>query len=337
MLQKAAHEPVCFLAQVRVTVVIGEDGLVVLQKQHMDMHAAAGLVVNGLRHQSGGETVFPCHVVNDVFDHHGAVCHGLEIAQQGLDLKLAGAADFGMMILHRDTGFLNLHAHLAAAFVAEILRFCNVIVFLERNDIAGSFRCTVPVCLGSVHGKSDLVVLHGPCGLVEQIELKLRKDEHGIGDTGILHVLLGSSHDVTGILCQRTVFRIVDDHGVADHGQSLDIAERINGCGLQIGDVHHVALFHDGVTIVGGVKTDAVDHGILIKVTCGNGDMAELSVNIHDLEVHHLDVFFLDKVHDIPGCCCHIDTPHFISIKIRGHGVAPYCSYLLSYKKITSK
>jgi hypothetical protein len=34
---------------------------------------------------------------------------------------------------------------------------------------------------------------------------------------------------------------------------------------------------------------------------CGDGHMAELPVNVHDLEVHHLDVLFPDHLHDLFG------------------------------------
>ena len=109
-------------------------------------------------------------------------------------------------------------------------------------------------------------------------------------------------NDIAGILCQRTVFRIVDDHGVSDHRKGLDLTEGIDSSGIQIRDVDHVALLHDGVTVVGCIESDAVDHGILVEVGCRDRYVAEHTIDIHHLKVHHLDVFFLDQFHNVTGC-----------------------------------
>ena len=50
------------------------------------------------------------------------------------------------------------------------------------------------------------------------MEFELGQDEHGICNAGILHILLGSQNDVSGILIQRAVFGIVNDHRVAGDG-----------------------------------------------------------------------------------------------------------------------
>ena len=44
------------------------------------------------------------------------------------------------------------------------------------------------------------------------------------------------------------------------------------------------------IAIVGGVEAHAVRHHVLAEVFRRDGHMAELPVNIHHLEVHHLDV-----------------------------------------------
>ena len=75
----------------------------------------------------------------------------------------------------------------------------------------------------------DGVGLHFPAYLIEQIELELGQDQHGVCDAQLLHIVLGSPDDVPGVLLQGTVLRVIDDHGVAGHGQGgTVIATRSN-------------------------------------------------------------------------------------------------------------
>ena len=59
---------------------------------------------------------------------------------------------------------------------------------------------------------------NAPGHIVKEVELKLRQDLHGIGNAAVFHVLHSGTDDVAGVLGQRTVFGIVDDHGIAGHG-----------------------------------------------------------------------------------------------------------------------
>lgn len=77
-------------------------------------------------------------------------------------------------------------------------------------------------------------------------------------------------------------------HGIADEGEGLDVAEGIYLRGVKVGDVHHVALFDHGVAVIGRVKAYAVHHGPLVEVRRGDGDVAELALDIDYLEVDHL-------------------------------------------------
>ena len=174
-----------------------------------------------------------------------------------------------------------------------------MIMLLERNDAAATFGLAVPVRLLRVEERRDRVVIDLPADLVEQIELKLRQDLHLVRDAGILHVLHRRLYDVARVLRKRSVLRIVDDHGVADHGERLDTAERIDHRRFKIGNVDHVALLDHGIAVVGCIEADAVLHGILVEIRCGDGNMPELTVDVDDLEVHHLYILFLDERHNV--------------------------------------
>ena len=145
---------------------------------------------------------------------------------------------------------------------------------------------------------ADGVGLYPPGDADEEVELKFRQDQHRIGDAGILHILLRGQYDVSGILIQRPVFRIVDDHGVSGDGQRGNRAERIDNGGIQIRNKDHVALFHNGIAVVGRVEANTVFHGFFRELGGGNRNVAELPVDIDDLEIDHLDSLRLDQLDD---------------------------------------
>ena len=190
-----------------------------------------------------------------------------------------------------------------------------MIVLLHRDDVAASFGLAVPVRLLRVHERRDRMMIDLPADLIKEIELELRQDLHFIRNAGVLHVLHRRVDDVARVLRERTVLGIVDDHRVADHRKRLNRAEGIDHRGIQIGNVDHVALFDDGIAVVGCVEADAVLQRFLGKVCCRNGHMTELSVDVDDFEVDHLDVLFLDERHNF--LCGHknANPPFLISFQ----------------------
>ena len=155
-------------------------------------------------------------------------------------------------------------------------------------------------------GIADAVGLDLPVHFVKEIELKFRQDLHGIRDATVLHMLHSGPNDVPGVLGQRPVAGGIDDHGVAGHGQCGDLAEGIDHRRIRIGDKDHVALLHHGISVVGGIKTDAAFHGVLRKVFGGNGDMAVLAVDVHHFKIHHPNSLFFDQVKNILNALCHM-------------------------------
>ena len=274
----------------------------------MYVHAAARFAVDGLGHQRCRQTVFAGDIVNDVLDVHRAVRHRGHLAEQRLNFEL-GVADLGVMVFDGDAGLFDLHAHLAARLVRLVEGLGNVIVVLIRSDAAGAFGIAVPVGLFGVDVETDVVVRDLPLDLVEQVKLKLGQDHHGVGNAAVAHVLLSREHDVARILRQRTVGRIVNDHGVADHAERLDLAERVDHRGLKVGNIDHVALFDHGVTVVGSVKADAARHRFLGEIRGGDSDVTELTADVNDLEVDHFDVFLLNALHNVLCGNSHIAIP----------------------------
>ena len=305
VLQQAAHEPVGLAAQMGVAVVVGEHRLTILQQQHMHVHAAAGLAVDGLGHKGGALTVLEGGVVDDVLDHHGGIGHLHHLAQLRLDLKLAGSGHLGMMVIDVNAGIQHMHHHLGTALIGHVKGLCDVVVFLLGNYRTLTLGGAVPIGLLCVHKGRNAVGLYLPAHLIKEIELELRQDEHGVGNAAVFHILVGGQHDVAGVLSQRSVFRVIDDHGIARHGQGGDLTEGVDHRGVGVGDEHHVTFFHHGVAVVGCIKTDAVLHGLLGKVSGRDGHMAVLAIDVHHLEVHHLDVLFADELHDFLYSFCH--------------------------------
>ena len=121
--------------------------------------------------------------------------------------------------------------------------------------------------------------------------------------------MLGSQNDVPRVLGKGTVFRIINDHGIAGHGQGGNLAERIYCSGIGIRNEDHIALFYNGISIVGGIKADTGLHGVLRKILSGDRNVAVLPVNIHHFEIDHFDAVFPDHGKNILNSFCHKSTP----------------------------
>ena len=309
VLQQAAHEVMRGLAQMGIAVVIRENRLTVLQQQHVDMHTVAGLAVNRLGHQSGSLAVFQSGVADNILDHHAGIGHLGHLAQLGLDLKLTGGAHLGVMVLDGNTCLLHQHAHLAAALIGGIEGLSDMVILLLGNHAAHALNGGVPVGLVHIQGHADGIGRNLPAHLIKQVELEFRQDQHGVGNAGFLHIIFRGLDNVPGVLGQGTVLGMVDDHGVAGHGQGGNLAERIHHSGIRIGNKDHVALFHHSIAVIGSVKAYALGHNFLVKIPRGNGHMAELAVDVHHLKVHHFDSLLLNEAHDILYSFCHCSCP----------------------------
>ena len=296
VLEQTAHEVVSRLTEVGVAVVIREHGLTVLEKQHMDVHTAACLAVNGLGHEGSGLAVLEGGVVDDILDLHGGVGHVDHLTQLGLNLELTRSSHLGVVVIDLNAHIFHEHTHLAAALVGDIEGLGNVVILLLGNHYTEALDGAVPVGLASVHSDTDLSAADLPAHLVEEVEFELGEDLHGIGHTAVLHVLHSCADDVAGVLRQGAVLGSVNDHGVTRHGQGGDGAEGVDHGGVGVGDEDHVALLNHSIAVVGGIKADAALHGVLGEVLGGNGDVTVLTVDVYHFEVHHLNALLLDEI-----------------------------------------
>ena len=103
MLKQSAHEIVCRLAQVRITLIIRKDGFISLHQEHMNMHSASCLTVNGLRHKGCAHSVFLSGIFDYVFDKNGCIRHLSDFTEKRFDLELTAGTDLGMVILNGNT------------------------------------------------------------------------------------------------------------------------------------------------------------------------------------------------------------------------------------------
>ncbi len=124
----------------------------------------------------------------------------------------------------------------------------------------------------------------------------LTEDHHRVRDTGALHVLFRGKDDVARILRQRAVLRVVDDHGIARHGQRGDLAEGIHHGRRNVRDEYHVALLHHGVAVVRRIEADAVLHRFLAETRGGDSHVAIRAADVHHFKVQHLHVVFTDEL-----------------------------------------
>ena len=114
----------------------------------------------------------------------------------------------------------------------------------------------IPECFCSVKREARAVWFVVVGHFVEYIEFEFRSEQECVGNTGFLHVFFGALAYVSGFLVERNVRVFADDPDIADHGQSLDLAEIIDGCAREIRDKDHVALLDRSKTVVASIKAD---------------------------------------------------------------------------------
>ena len=295
MLQKAAHEVVRELGKLSVAVLVIEEGLAVLDEEHVNVHPVARFAEYGLGHEGRGAAVLNGVVLDYVLGDHGVVGHLLDIGKLDLYLKLTGAADLVMMVLDLYAPFVHQLAHMAAQVVILILRSADVVAALVGDLGAVGAVAGVPIGLVGVYLAPYAVGSGFELDLVEYVELEFGPDYHFIGDAAFTHVVDGGADDVAGILIERTVRGAVDYHGVAAHGKGVDLGKGIDGGGGKIGDKDHVAVLNGSIAVVGTVKAYAVGHCVFGETSRGDGDVPPATVDIGHFEIDHFDVVFFDE------------------------------------------
>ncbi|MDR6356924.1 hypothetical protein Q3H58_003595 [Pseudomonas psychrotolerans] len=146
------------------------------------------------------------------------------------------------------------------------------------------------------HGAGDVrLELH----FVEDEELGLRADEHGVTDAGGLQVFLGGLGDTAGVALVGLHGRGFDD--VADQDQGRLFGEGVQDGGAVVGQQDHVGGFDafpagDG----GAVEHLAVGEEVLVqRVTRRHGDVLLLAFGVGEAQVYPLHVVFFDQLNSL--------------------------------------
>ena len=258
MPEQTAHEVVSELAELGIAVLVIEQGLAVLLEEHMHMHAVAGFAVDGLGHKGCGAAFRDGGIADDVLCDHGIICHLCNICQLNFNLKLTGAADLVMMVFDLYSPILHEKAHLAAEIIVPVLGRSDMITALVGNLETVAADAGIPVGFLGVDFAANGIGLGFKIDIVEYMEFEFRPDYHFIGNTGSLHIINGCLDDVAGVLIEGLILGACDYHGVAAHGDGLDIRKGIDRSGAEVGDEDHIAVFYGRIAVVGTVKTDTV-------------------------------------------------------------------------------
>ena len=316
MLQQPSHEIMSRPAQSRIALLVIEQRLPVLHKQHMYMHSAARLLIDGLGQERGCFSLFGRQILDNIFDNHGIVSHSGHVGQLHLDLHLAGASHLMVVVFHPDAPVLHHHAHSAAQVVSHILRRRHMIAPLVRHLVAvvsRTVQTVVPVRLSGVDSVSALSGRHLKAGAVKQIELEFRPYDHTVRNAALLHVLYRPKAHVLWILIKGLVLPLADGAYVSAHGQGGNLRKGIHIGRIRIRQEHHVAFLNGRVSVVGTVEADAVGEGILPEPFHRNGDMPPASIDISHLKIDHADLLFLTQPLDFLDFV-HTPAPSFYSI-----------------------
>ncbi len=301
MFQKAAHKIVGRPAQARVAVFIVKKRFSVFLQQHMHVHPAACLPVNRLGQEGSCLALPGRHILDNVLDDHGVVCHLRHIRQLHFNLHLPGTAYLVVMIFYPDPPIFHHHAHAAAQIVAHILGSRYMIASLIGNLIAVVARCAqvaVPLCLLRVDPVSASLWSDLKPGIVKEIKFKFRPDDHPVCNSLFLHVLQRPQAHVLGILVKGLVLPLPNGAHIAAHGQRWNFCEGIHISRFRIRQKYHITLLNRCIPVIGPVKPDSVDENILVKTLQRNGNVTPPPVNIRHFKIDHADPLLLAQLFD---------------------------------------
>ena len=302
MLDDAADEVQGGIGQTGIAFA-SEGVLAILGDGHVHVHAGAVVAVQGLGHEGGGLAVGIGHVVHDVLQGLGLV----GLLDQGVelhtDLVLASGRHFVVVDFHDQAHLFQGVAHGGTDFVVVIDRRYREVAALDARTVALVAGLEVGIGVpGSLlgedleHGAGDVrLELH----FVEDEELGLRADEHGVADAGGLQVFLGSTGDTAGVALVGLHGGGFDD--VADQDQGRLFGEGIQNGGAVVGQQDHVGSFDafpagDG----GAVEHLAVGEEVFVqRVTRRHGDVLLLAFGVGEAQVYPLHVVFFDQLNSL--------------------------------------
>ncbi|SVJ52426.1 Uncharacterised protein [Klebsiella pneumoniae] len=278
----------------------GEGVLAVLGDRHVHVHARTVVAVQRLRHEGHGLAVGVGDVVHAVLQGLHFVGLGDQGVELHADLVLAGGCHFVVVDFDHQAHFFQGVAHGGADFMVVVDRRYREVAALHARAMALVAGLDVGVGVpGSLLGE-DLEHRAGDVGLelhfVEDEELRLRADEHGVADAGGLQVLLGALGDVARVALVALHGARLDD--VADQDQGRLFGERIEDGGAVVRHQDHVGGFDAFPAGDGGAVEHLAGFEELIvqRVASRHGDVLLLALGIGEAQVYPLHVMVFDQL-----------------------------------------
>ena len=315
MLQDAADVVHAELAHAPVAVA-REERLLALPDRLVDVHAAAVVAEDRLRHEGRRLAIAAGDVLDDVLVPHERVAHLDQRQEAQVDLGLPGGRHLVVVLLHAVADLLHFADHLGADVLLRVggldgevallvTRLVAQVLALDQAAAAVVHRVDlarrVPLPLGRVDqveaGVLVLLVAH----LVEDEELGLGPEVGGVADPGRLQVRLGLARDVARVARVVLLGERIDD--VADEAQGGKRRERIHHRGGRIRHHEHVR----GVDRLPAADRRAVEaesflEHFLGQLTGRNREVLPESQQVEELQVRGLDLVVLRELEHVLRC-----------------------------------
>ncbi len=292
MLEQSADVPARLVGQTRVALGRIKEIVPTPLQPLVEVHAGTGLTEEGLGHEGDRHPVFQRGHPRHVLDDHAGVGGVGGRQQRGLDLALAGSADFVVVVLDGDPGSIEPPADSRPQIVEVVARRNGVVTAVCRGRVAASDFPAGPaalVRLDSIRGCVHAVFVGDA---VEDVELELRPPQAGVGDPALGEPHLGTLDDaprvvgieLAGVGLQRR----------ADETQGRQLPEGVGKGRREIRDHDHVARTDALETDRRTVESDPVGHQFVAEARRRDRHVVPAPPQIAELEVDLLDALVRD-------------------------------------------
>jgi hypothetical protein len=293
--------------QQRVAALLVHQRLAVLPQRLVHVHARAVLLEDRLRHERRGLAGLLGRVLDDVLVQLERVGHVDQGQEAQVDLTLAGAADLVVVALGADPERLEHEHHRGPQVAQRVVRRGREVALLRAVRVAERGQALAaaleslarrPVALLGVdlieRGVRLLVERH----VVEDVELGLGPEVHGVGDAARAQVLGGLDRDVAGVARVRLARDRVDHR--ADHRDRRRRVERVQDRRRRVGHQQHVRLV-DLLEAADrrAVEADPVAERVLVEARERHSHVLPGARQVGELEVHQVRVVALGKVEHV--------------------------------------
>ncbi len=266
----------------------------------MHVHARAVVAVQRLGHEGRGTAIGVGDVVHAVLQGLDFVGLGHQGVELHADFVLTGGRHFVVVDFDHLAHLFQGVAHGGTDFVVMVDRRQGEVATLDAWAVAlvAAFDGLVghPGTLLGV----DLEHRAGNVGLelhfVEDEELRLGTDEHGVADAGGLEVFLGATGDGAWVA-------VVALHGgrldhVADQDQGRLFGERVQHGGAVIRQEDHVGGFDAFPALDGGTVEHlaSFEEVVFQRIASWHGDVLLLAFGVRETQINPLDVMIFDEL-----------------------------------------